>query len=96
MNLYSVVALLCFILIFSGANANTLPKDSVSQINQPSRVYTTTRLTTPKPLIDGKLNDECWKTGDWGGDFVQWIPKEGAKPSQETQDRKSTRLNSSH
>lgn len=85
MNLYSVVALLCFILIFSGAKANTLPKDSVSQTNQPSRVYTTTRLTTPKPLIDGKLNDDCWNTGDWGGDFVQWIPKEGAKPSQETQ-----------
>lgn len=85
MNPYSAIALLCLVLIFSGAKANTLPKDSVSQINQPSRVYTTTRLTTPKPVIDGKLNDECWKTGNWGGDFVQWIPKEGAKPSQETQ-----------
>lgn len=85
MNLNSFAALLCLVTIFSGAKANTLPKDSVSQANQPSRIYTTTRLTTPKPVIDGKLNDECWKTGDWGGDFVQWIPKEGAKPSQETQ-----------
>ena len=25
------------------------------------------------------------KTGEWAGDFTQWIPKEGAKPSQETQ-----------
>ncbi len=30
------------------------------------RKYTTQRLTTPKPVIDGKLNDECWKTGTLG------------------------------
>ena len=45
------------------------------------RVYTTERLSTPKPVIDGILDDDCWKTGNWAGDFVQWIPNEGAKPS---------------
>lgn len=48
------------------------------------RIYTTERLSTPKPIIDGVLNDDCWKTGNWATDFVQWIPTEGAKPSQPT------------
>ena len=56
---------------------NTSPKKSL-------RVYNTIRLTTDKPEIDGILNDECWKTGEWAGDFIQWVPKEGAKPSQKT------------
>jgi hypothetical protein len=54
------------------------PKKSV-------RVYHTTRLTTEEPVIDGVLNDPCWKTGEWAGEFIQWIPREGAKPSQPTQ-----------
>ncbi|MBN1397270.1 MAG: carbohydrate binding family 9 domain-containing protein [Bacteroidetes bacterium] len=51
---------------------------------KPLRVYTATRLTTEKPTIDGILNDSCWNTGEWAGDFTQWIPNEGAKPSQPT------------
>lgn len=48
-------------------------------------VYETVRLTTPKPKIDGKLDDDCWKTGNWAGDFTQFIPKEGGAPSQKTE-----------
>ena len=47
--------------------------------DKPVRIYNTIRLTTEKPMIDGKLDDECWKTGEWAGDFTQWIPNEGAK-----------------
>ncbi len=66
---------------------NQTDKDDTSNtyIKKPVRVYNTTRLTTEKPEIDGILNDECWKTGEWAGDFTQWIPNEGAKPSQPTQ-----------
>jgi hypothetical protein len=49
------------------------------------RIYYATRLTTAKPVIDGALNDTCWKTGEWAGNFTQWVPREGAKPSQPTQ-----------
>jgi hypothetical protein len=54
--------------------------------NQPSEVrsYQTQRLSTPPPVIDGKLDDACWQNNNWAGDFTQWIPKEGAKPSQKT------------
>ncbi len=54
-----------------------------SKVVQP--VYTTVRLTTPKPVIDGKLDDECWKTGEWAGNWTQFIPKEGAKPTYRTE-----------
>ena len=54
-----------------------------SQTKQP--VYTTSRLVTPRPVIDGKLDDECWKHGTWAGDYHQFIPNEGAKPSYPTE-----------
>ena len=60
---------------------DTIQKQSVSP-KQP--VYTTSRLAGAKPVIDGKLNDECWTKGTWAGNFRQWIPNEGAKPSYPT------------
>ncbi len=79
-------SLLLSFLLISTVSAKDNSKDTLTTpVNKPLRVYTTTRMTTAKPVIDGKLNDACWKTGEWGGDFTQWIPKEGAKPSQETQ-----------
>jgi hypothetical protein len=48
------------------------------------RTYTTLRLTMAPPEIDGSLNDSCWTSGTWAGDYVQWIPREGARPSQPT------------
>jgi hypothetical protein len=61
-------------------------QDTVRTKNSPKQpVYTTSRLVTAKPVIDGKLDDECWKNGTWAGDFHQWIPKEGAKPTYPTE-----------
>ncbi len=58
------------------------PTDTIA-VKQP-RSYTTSRLTTSPPEIDGVLTDGCWTTGAWVGDYVQWLPKEGARPSQPT------------
>jgi hypothetical protein len=58
-------------------------QDTLSKVKQP--VYTTSRLETPKPVIDGILDDECWQKGTWAGNFRQWLPKEGAKPSYPTE-----------
>ena len=56
-------------------------KDTVNNnLNKPKRIYYTTRLTTERPVIDGVLDDNCWKTGEWAGNFTQWIPKEGSSP----------------
>lgn len=48
-------------------------------------VYRTTRLVTLKPVIDGKLDDECWTKGNWAGDYTQFVPHEGAKPTYPTE-----------
>jgi hypothetical protein len=50
----------------------------------PKRIYTTQRLQSAPPTIDGKLDDACWKEGVWFDDFVQFMPQEGAGPSQKT------------
>jgi hypothetical protein len=85
MNLKLLPILFFFLLFTSGLFAIENTKDTLTnQSNKPVRVYTTTRLTTSKPVIDGKLNDACWQTGEWAGDFTQLLPTEGAKPTQDT------------
>ena len=51
-------------------------------VKQPT--YSTSRLISKRPVIDGKLDDACWKDGTWAGNYTQWIPKEGAKPTWPT------------
>lgn len=48
------------------------------------KVYTTAPAIIP-PLIDGTDNDECWKSVDWAGNFVQTHPQENQAPSQRTE-----------
>ncbi|MBS1231939.1 MAG: secreted protein, partial [Bacteroidetes bacterium] len=85
----SSIVLISLILIPVGSSAGGLlpetdNQDTIkSQTRQP--VYTTSRLVTPRPVIDGKLDDECWKHGIWAGDYHQFIPNEGAKPSYPTE-----------
>jgi hypothetical protein len=57
--------------------------EEVQTLKQP--VYVTTRLVTPKPVIDGKLDDECWKHGNWADNYTQFIPNEGSEPTYQTE-----------
>ena len=60
-------------------------QDTVHTQNSPKQpVYTTSRLVTAKPVIDGKLDDECLNKCTWACNFRQWIPKEVAKPTYPT------------
>ncbi|MBK7134122.1 MAG: carbohydrate binding family 9 domain-containing protein [Bacteroidales bacterium] len=65
----------------TSSQQDTLSKGAT--LKQPE--YTTSRLVTEKPVIDGKLDDECWKKGTWAGDYHQFIPNEGAKPTYPTE-----------
>jgi len=70
----------------SGDKSGSVPDTSHQQSKIPKQpVYSASRLTTAKPVVDGKLDDECWKTGYWAGNFTQFIPNEGAKPSSPTE-----------
>jgi hypothetical protein len=48
------------------------------------KIYTTARVQTPI-LLDGKLIESAWDEVSWGGDFIQYQPKEGQPPSESTQ-----------
>jgi hypothetical protein len=83
-----LVAVLFTFRTYSSPSHNSFNnfQDTVHTQNSPKQpVYITTRLVTSKPVIDGKLDDECWKKGTWASNFHQWIPKEGAKPTYPTE-----------
>ncbi len=49
------------------------------------REYTSTRISTTPPHIDGLLDEESWNQVEWSGNFVQREPYENEAPSQQTQ-----------
>ena len=49
-----------------------------------TKTYTTHKLTSAPPVIDGNNNDACWKEVEWVGDFTQFQPFEDTLPSQKT------------
>jgi hypothetical protein len=59
-------------------------KRTVSKDRSTQPVYVTRKLSTPKPVIDGNLKDECWKTG-WTGNYTQFKPVEGGIPTFSTE-----------
>ncbi len=90
-----IIALGLFSIVFfqvdgysmtTGDELGSSPDTARQQAKSPKQpVYTASKLTTPKPVVDGKLDDECWKTGSWAGNFTQFLPNEGAKPSSPTE-----------
>ncbi|MDO9258180.1 MAG: DUF5916 domain-containing protein [Bacteroidales bacterium] len=57
-----------------------IPFSAISQ----KKTYTTQKLHSKVPAIDGKFDDACWKEIEWAGDFTQFQPYEDTLPSQKT------------
>ncbi len=54
--------------------------------NQPAkRVYNTSGQTARDLVIDGKPDEDCWKTARWESNFIQYQPAEGGKASEKTE-----------
>lgn len=49
------------------------------------RSYETHRFAGEAPKIDGYLDESAWEAVEWAGDFTQWMPANGAAPSQKTE-----------
>lgn len=87
--LFSILNIIFQVPVYSCALVPDIvfQQDTVSKLQstfiQP--VYTTQRLSAPRPVIDGKLNDKCWKNGIWAGDYHQFTPNEGARPAYPTE-----------
>ncbi len=70
------VWILLIFLLFGGWEAHAQESSK--------RNYTTQRVGDKIPQIDGNLDDACWQTARWEGDFIQHEPFEGKQPSQQT------------
>lgn len=84
---FFLLLLKSYILSAMLPSGSTAPQDTVPEggRNRKQPVYVTSRLVTGRPVIDGKLDDECWKNGNWAGDYIQYIPDEGAEPTFQTE-----------
>jgi len=71
----------------AAAAAEQMPADTANPFGRkyPPRVYTTARLQGDPPTIDGRLDDDAWKQGEWAGDYTQQAPVEGAAPTAPTE-----------
>jgi hypothetical protein len=75
-----VITLLHFIPVYSQEPASLIPFDQAYK-----RTYRTVRLLGTPPVIDGKLDDACWKNeGNWSQNFLQNTPMERAQPTYPT------------
>ncbi|HEY1023627.1 MAG TPA: DUF5916 domain-containing protein [Sphingobacteriaceae bacterium] len=57
---------------------------STSLWGQPKKVYTTARIKSSAPVIDGKIDEPTWEAVQWGDSFTQRMPVDSAAPSQQT------------
>ncbi len=83
----SKLALIPFLSVISFITAQDKAReDSADPFGRkyPPRIYTTQMLKGEAPVIDGRLDDPCWREGEWQEDFLQQIPNEGAKASVKT------------
>lgn len=51
----------------------------------PKRTYYAQPLEAAAPEVDGRLNDACWQSRGWAGDFIQQQPNEGRPATEQTE-----------
>lgn len=71
------ISIFFFLMIHIVCKAQDERKEVVSFQDAYKRTYQVTRLSEKKPKIDGRLDEEIWKTkGEWSEKFSQVIPFE--------------------
>jgi len=87
----SYAPLLFFVISVSVAEVARSESDVNPEIEMgrkyPKRVYTISRIQPDQqsPVIDGKVDEDCWKLGKWDGGFLQREPDEGKEPTDPTE-----------
>jgi len=75
--IWLAILLFSFFAAYSQEDSNLIPFDKAYK-----RTYNTVRLQGKAPLIDGRLDDDCWKNeGSWSQNFIQNIPVERGQPT---------------
>ena len=80
----AVIALFFFFGIYSSAllAQQSQAVDTTSMYER--RVYTTQKIQTAPPTIDGNLTDPAWDSVVWTSDYVEFEPDVGTDPTQQT------------
>lgn len=68
-----IATTLILIHLFANGYSQTIEKKTYQTV-----------FTATAPEIDGLMNDSCWNTVEWKGDFIQIQPSENKPPSQQT------------
>ncbi|HJW28082.1 MAG TPA: carbohydrate binding family 9 domain-containing protein, partial [Saprospiraceae bacterium] len=58
---------------------------SLNSSGHQRRQYFTHKIDVGAIKLDGLINEAAWKSVDWSEDFIQYQPKEGDPPYQQTQ-----------
>lgn len=75
----------CVVALGTVALAASVPAD-LPHASRQKRVYVAQRLSGEKPVIDGKLSDNCWLgTGGWQTDYRQLTPRYEAAATHPTE-----------
>lgn len=59
------------------------PSGEDDTVPRKKRVYNTIRIEKA-PVIDGKLDDECWTMGEWQSSYTQFVPAYNGAASKKT------------
>ena len=81
-----MLKIICGLQLFCPLYSTTIPSanDSLKEGTSYKRIYQTQRISGSLPVIDGRLNDDCWNSGSWSEYFVQQLPAENADASEKT------------
>lgn len=79
----SIRLLNCSLFLF-GALSTVFCLAAAQQGNDP-RVFETRRVTPEPPVLDGRLDDPCWRNAPWQGLFFQREPIGGAPATERTE-----------
>lgn len=76
------------LFFFFGIGSSTLLAQQSQVVDSTSlyerRVYTTQKIQTTPPTIDGDLTDPAWDSVVWTSDYVEFEPDVGTDPTQQT------------
>ncbi len=66
-------------------NAQVLSAQDIDSLLNNKRIYNSESIgDLPEPRINGILDDEIWKQGEWKSDFIQQFPYSGQAATEQS------------